>query len=239
MAEGWYFQVHGLVQGPLTSGQLKQKADSGIIKRDTPIRKGETGKWVEAWHVNGLFTAPPAKKEPDPEEEALAYIESAGPTVAPPPIAGKPASRVAPAGEAFPSAAMRQLAPTTPGRLCPFCREPIQLAATKCKHCGEFLDGSRQSNATNGGESDKRILPLIFLFLFLGFFGIHSFYAGRVGQGLVYLLALTVLIGGLATSPDMAQLCGIVWTISLLIDFIKILSGTYKDGNKRRITKWT
>lgn len=27
---------------------------------------------------------------------------------------------------------------TTP---CPFCAEPIQAAARKCKHCGEFLDG--------------------------------------------------------------------------------------------------
>lgn len=30
--------------------------------------------------------------------------------------------------------------PDTSTHPCPFCAEPILLAARKCKHCGEFLD---------------------------------------------------------------------------------------------------
>ena len=69
--------------------------------------------------------------------------------------------------------------------------------------------------------TDKRILPASLLCFFLGFLGVHRFYVGKVGTGVVQLFTL----GGLG-----------LWA---LIDFILILCGVFTDKDGRRITQWT
>jgi TM2 domain-containing membrane protein YozV len=56
--------------------------------------------------------------------------------------------------------------------------------------------------------------------LFLGSLGVHYFYVGRIGMGILWLLT-----GGL-------------FGIGLLIDFILILTGTFKDSYGRPIENW-
>lgn len=65
-------------------------------------------------------------------------------------------------------------------------------------------------------QSDKNWLATLLLCLFLGGIGVHIFYVGKVGTGILQLITL----GG----------CGI-WT---LIDLIMIITGSFtdKDGNK-------
>ena len=65
-------------------------------------------------------------------------------------------------------------------------------------------------------QSDKNWLATLLLCLFLGGIGVHRFYVGKVGTGILQLITL----GG----------CGI-WT---LIDLIMIIPGSFtdKDGNK-------
>lgn len=60
-------------------------------------------------------------------------------------------------------------------------------------------------------KSDKEWLVTLLLSLFLGTLGVHRFYVGKIGTGILQLITL----GG----------CG-VWT---LIDIIMIITGNFKD----------
>lgn len=61
--------------------------------------------------------------------------------------------------------------------------------------------------------SDKSKETTLILCIFLGIFGVHNFYVGRYGRGIVFLFTL----GGL----------GFGW----LIDILTIAGGYFKDGN--------
>lgn len=60
-------------------------------------------------------------------------------------------------------------------------------------------------------KSEKEWLVTLLLSLFLGTIGVHRFYVGKIGTGILQLITL----GG----------CG-VWT---LIDIIMIVTGNFKD----------
>ncbi len=42
---------------------------------------------------------------------------------------------------------------------CPYCSEAILATAKKCKHCGEFLDGSRKTNVAPTPPAPAPQLP--------------------------------------------------------------------------------
>ena len=60
--------------------------------------------------------------------------------------------------------------------------------------------------------SDKKKGTALILCIFLGIFGIHQFYVGRIGMGILYLCT-----GGL-------------FCIGWIIDIVKIATGSFRDN---------
>jgi TM2 domain-containing membrane protein YozV len=97
---------------------------------------------------------------------------------------------------------------------CRACGNQMHQSAHACPGCGA-------PSANEGSQSQKRILPAALLCFFLGVFGVHRFYVGKVGTGILQLVTL----GGFG-----------IWA---LIDFIMIVVGSFRDADGNIINLWT
>ncbi|WP_406720272.1 MULTISPECIES: TM2 domain-containing protein [Thioclava] len=70
-----------------------------------------------------------------------------------------------------------------------------------------------EPQTTAMAESTKGFVPAVLLCFFLGSLGVHRFYLGKIGTGILMLLTL----GGLG-----------IWS---LIDFVRLVVGSMKDKN--------
>ncbi|HEX8957050.1 MAG TPA: TM2 domain-containing protein [Burkholderiaceae bacterium] len=104
---------------------------------------------------------------------------------------------------------------------CPSCGAEAGAQAVVCLKCGAALHAPAATTIViqNGEVSDKEWLAALLLCFFVGPFGVHRFYTGHIGIGVIQLLTL----GG----------CGI-WT---LIDLILIITGALKDAQGRPLRK--
>ena len=75
--------------------------------------------------------------------------------------------------------------------------------------------------------SKKLILPAFLLAWFVGYLGVHRFYAGRIGSG-VAMLVFTITVFGL-----------IVTSIWVIVDLVILATGGFRDGDGKLMTKWT
>jgi TM2 domain-containing membrane protein YozV len=98
---------------------------------------------------------------------------------------------------------------------CSACGTRMHISAHACPGCG----APKRNQAVSG--THKRILPAALLCFFLGCFGVHRFYVGKIGTGILQLVTL----GGLG-----------IWA---LIDFIMIVVGAFRDADGQVLDQWT
>lgn len=100
-------------------------------------------------------------------------------------------------------------------KFCSECGEIIKAKAEICPKCGvrQFSPFSNLAAIAPNGKS--KLAAVLFAF-FLGGFGFHKFYLGRVGMGVVYLLLCWTFI---------PSVLGVIEGIMLLImsdeDFVR------------------
>ena len=113
--------------------------------------------------------------------------------------------------------------------MCVACGVPPRSGTKFCQNCGSETDSSaeicvkcgvRLARGTSQDISPKSRLIVTLFAAFLGGLGIHRFYLGQTGLGILMLLTM----GG----------CGI-WA---LVDFILAVSGSMKDKDGKPITDW-
>lgn len=83
-----------------------------------------------------------------------------------------------------------------------------------------FPDGKPMVDAMGRPASPRSRLAAALLAFFLGALGLHRFYVGKIGTGVLMIVTL----GGLG-----------IW---VLVDFIVILVGSFKDKENRVLSNW-
>ena len=72
METEWFIQDEwGPIDGPLTSALLKSRADAGMVKPDSQVRKTAGGEWGSARRIKGLFPSLPPEPPEPPKPQAL------------------------------------------------------------------------------------------------------------------------------------------------------------------------
>lgn len=104
---------------------------------------------------------------------------------------------------------------------CRYCGSPLKDGDLFCSRCGKSVYASfSHAKSDNGQESPKNKTLLLILSIFFGYFGIHRFYVGKIGTGILWLLTFGLFCVG--------------W----IVDVILIARGDFKDRDGISVKKW-
>jgi TM2 domain-containing membrane protein YozV len=113
---------------------------------------------------------------------------------------------------------------------CQKCGKELPDQASFCPSCGhpahpEVRGETRAAGMGPGYSAEKPVSPFnrlvtLLLCIFVGALGVHRFYVGKIGTG----VAMIFTLGGLG-----------IW---VLVDFIMIIVGSFRDANGRYVLDW-
>lgn len=176
--------------GPVEESELHELFNKGEIKRDTNILP----EGADAWHPYSRLTGVPA---PPPNNSTLT-----------PPLAAAPPQHQQAAAEAMQRCPYCSEMVFASAKKCRHCGEILDVALRAAEEAKKssssqqpmvFMNagggggGSSAAASSSGGGfgpivgTKSRVVAAILAFL-LGGIGVHKFYLGQIGWGIVYLL---------------------------------------------------
>jgi len=114
---------------------------------------------------------------------------------------------------------------------CKNCGAELSDESTFCPKCGtaknstpvqKTVPSATQTPVYQGPISPKSRLAALLLCFFVGVLGVHRFYVGKIGTGIIWIVTLG---GGFG--------------IGTLVDFIMIICGSFKDKEGLPLKTWT
>ncbi|MBO7722912.1 MAG: zinc ribbon domain-containing protein [Thermoguttaceae bacterium] len=217
MPNWFYHDDAGIKQGPIDDAQLKALCQSGTITPKTDLET-ESGYRGKAGQVRGLFGAPevnPFTAEPASQPGATVYCTNCG----------------SPVEEQAYACMKCGASPVGHRKFCRRCGTALNPEQIVCVKCGAGVLPARNRTGGYGGPGyggsvggePKNKLAAGLLAIFLGWIGVHKFYMGSWGWGMVFL-AVVFLTGGFL---------GLVTGICGLVEGILYLTMSQKEFEEK------
>ena len=107
---------------------------------------------------------------------------------------------------------------------CVTCGAEMDRGDTFCHGCGwdsRVAPKAPPPRLVDPNPSPYNRLAALLLCVLVGFFGLHRFYVGKVGTGLIWLFTLGFL------------------GVGQIFDLVLIATGEFRDADNRRVLRWS